>query len=135
MLKREHNSVLLQFFVSVYAVCSNFVQGRKRDSMIGCPLKPPSRTASEPRQCSWTLTNGQDDLDCRSRTAGELQEAAGGNSERCRVVDPSESTTLFLSSYSLPALQPPHWSSTGTELKVLYNIQEHSRYNTSTQPL
>ena len=84
--------------------------------MIGCPLKPPSRTASETRQCSWPLTIDEDDLDCRRWTAGELQEAAGGNCERCRVVDPSESTTLFLSSYWLPAMQPPHWGSTGTEL-------------------
>ena len=82
-------TVFYIIFLSVSSVCFNFGRCR-RDSMIGCPLKPPSRTASETRQCSWTLTIGEDDLDCREvdcrRTAGgcrsELWAMSRGRSVR-----------------------------------------------------
>ena len=83
-------SVFYTIFLSVFVVCFNLVRGRRRDSMIGCPLKPPSWTASETRQCRWTLTIAQDDLDCREadcrRTAGgcrrELWAMSRGRSVR-----------------------------------------------------
>ena len=82
-------TVFYVIFLSVSSVCFNFGRGR-RDSMIGCLLKPPSRTASETRQCSWTLTIDEDDLDCREvdcrRTAGgcrsELWAMSRGRSVR-----------------------------------------------------
>ena len=83
------HSILCNFHVQI-AVCFNLGRGRRRDSMIGCPLKPPSRTASETRQCSWPLTIALDDLDCREadcrRTAGgcrrELWAMSRGRSVR-----------------------------------------------------